>query len=320
MEELLKKLKSFIDRNRLIPESSNIGVGVSGGPDSIFLLFMLNKIKEELNLNLTVLHFNHKIREEADEEELFVKDMAEKMGLNFVSKTHNVIEFKKEHKLSLEEAARIKRREFFLKAKKTLSLDFIATGHTMNDAIETMLMHLIKGSSLDGLVSLKPKSSFFIRPILCFKKDEIQSFLDENNIEYKIDRSNFEEKYTRNKIRHKLIPLLEEFNPNITETLFRELNILNEDSRFLSDLSEIEFTKRVRIIENRAILNLDDLDYPSIRRRIISKAVKQLTGMSYSISFENLERINNIDENTEVHLRKIIKAYKRNGKLIIEKW
>jgi len=320
MRMLLKKLKDFIDKNRLIEKGSSIGTAVSGGPDSIFMLTMLNSIKDEYNLSLTVLHFNHKIRKEADEEELFVKEVAEKMNLNFISETCNVMEFKKKHKLSLEEAARIKRREFFIKARKTLNLDFVATGHTVNDAIETMLMHLIKGSSLNGLVSLKPKNGFFIRPILCFRKDEIQSFLDKNNIEYKIDKSNFEENYTRNRIRHRLLPLLEEFNPNILNTLFRELEILAEDAKLLENIAEIEFIKRIKITGDKAIIDFSSLHSASIRRRIISEAIKQLTGNIYSISFENIERINNIEKNSRVHLRKLIKAYTKDDKLIIEKW
>ena len=322
MKELLEKLKAFAREHNLIQKSSYIGVAVSGGPDSVFLLRMLTAIKGEFGLKLHILHYNHSIRKESDSEEEFVKTLADELNLPFTAEKGDVLSLKREMKLSLEEAARLKRYQFFEKAKKSLGLDFIATGHTKNDFVETFIMNLLRGSSLDGLVSLKPKRDYFIRPILPFTKEEILSFLEKRKVKFVYDSSNMDETFTRNKIRLKLIEEFKTINPNILETLFREGMLLLEDSTYINKIAEVEFVKSKRGSKDKTILDLTKIDKnPTILKRVISKAVRGLLGSNYSLSSINLKRIYETAETGKTtHLRKLIRAYKQGEFLVIERY
>jgi len=322
MKELLEKLKAFARKHSLFYRNSFIGVAVSGGPDSVFLLRMMTEIQGEFGLRLHILHYNHSIRKESDSEEEFVKALADRLNLPLTTEKGDVLKLKKDMQLSLEEAARLKRYQFFERAKKSLGLDFIATGHTKNDFVETFLMNMIRGSSLDGLVSLKPKRGPFIRPILPFTKGEILNFLERNKIKFVFDSSNLEERFTRNKIRLKLIKELEAMNPNILETLFREGMLLLDDSTYINKKAEVEFVKSKRGSKGKAVLDLSKIDEsPAILKRVISRTVKELLGSDYSLSSTNLNRISETAYTGKAtHLRKLIKAYKRGNFLVIERY
>lgn len=322
MKKLLKKLKNFANKHNLFPFDSKIGVAVSGGPDSVFLLTLLNALKDELNLNLTILHFNHKLRKEANEEENFVKKLAKNLSLSIFTGSENVIELSKKHRLSIEHAARIKRYNFFNEAKKAMDLDFIATGHTMNDFTETFLMNIIRGSSLDGLVSLKPKRDFFIRPILTFTKDEILDFLKANNIEFKTDKSNYDTKFVRNKIRLDLVEKLKELNPNIIETIFTEGMLILKDVEYIKNVTETNTVKSVKFFENRAVFDTEkSTQSTNIINRTLSTTVKKLLNSDYSLSSKNIKRLEEtVRLGRTTHLRGKIKAKKINNKVIIEKY
>ena len=322
MKGLLKRLKDFAKEYNLLPKNSRIGVAVSGGPDSVFLLTMLNALKNEFNLDLTVLHFNHKIRKEADEEEQFVTKLAKTMNLKVLTEKGNVEELSKEKKLSIEHAARIKRYAFFEKAKSQFDLDFIATGHTMNDFVETFLINLLRGSTIDGLVALKPKRGYFIRPILAFKKEEIVEFLNKNSIEFVMDRSNMDKKFTRNKIRLDLLEKLKEFNPNIVETLFRSGMTMLEDVEYMKNKAEINCIKSTKFTQNKAMVDLTNFDKSkSILGRSLSLIVRTLLESDYSLSFKNIKRLEEtVKIGKTVHLRGKIKAKRSNNWLIIERY
>ena len=322
MKELLKKLRDFANKHNLLPSGSKIGTAVSGGPDSVFLLTMLNAIKSDFNLNITVLHFNHNIRKEANEEEKFVKELSKKLSLNIFTGSENVMELSQKQKLSLEHAARIKRYEFFNEAKRVLNLDYIATGHTMNDFTETFLMNLIRGSSLDGLVSLKPKRDFFIRPIFAFTKEEILHFLKTNNIEFKTDKSNYDTKFIRNKIRLDLIDKLKELNPNIIETIFREGMLILKDVEYIKNETEINMVKSVKFSKNKAIFDIIQSNQnTNIISRTLSITIKKLLNSDYSLSSKNIKRLEEtVKLGKTTHLRGKIKAKKLNNKVIIEKY
>ncbi len=322
MKELLKKLKDFANEHNLLPKHSRIGVAVSGGPDSVFLLTLLNALKNEFNLDLMVLHFNHKLRKEADKEEQFVIRLEETMNLKVLTEKGNVEKLSKEKKLSIEHAGRIKRYAFFEKAKSQFDLDFIATGHTMNDFVETFLINLLRGSTIDGLVALKPKRGYFIRPIMTFKKEEIVEFLNKNSIEFVIDRSNMDKKFTRNKIRLNLLEKLKEFNPNIIETLFRSGMTMLDDVEYMKNKAEINCIKSTKFTQNKAMVNLTNFDKSkSILGRSLSLIVKTLLESEYSLSFKNIKRLEEtVKTGKTVHLRGKIKAKRSNNWLIIEKY
>jgi tRNA(Ile)-lysidine synthase len=285
------------------------------------LLTILNKLKKEFELDISTLHFNHKLREEADAEESFVYNLSKKYGADFITDSCDIMSFAKTNGMSIEEAARFKRYEFFRKIKKLHNLNTIALAHTKNDVSETFLMNLIRGSSSKGLSSLKPKRDFFIRPILFLQKAQIIEYLTTYNIDHKIDNSNFDTKFTRNKIRLELIEKLSKFNPNIVDTLYKESLIMSYDDNFLENLAQKNFIKSLIIFtKEKIVLDLEKIhNHKAVKSRVMSIAAKELLNTHYSLSFDNIERLLELQTSKQVVLRKKLKAYIKNRKLIMEK-
>ena len=218
--EFLKNLKS----HNL--EGFGVLLAVSGGKDSMTMLDLFNYFKYELKLNLVVCHFNHSLRDDADRDEKFVKTQCEKYGLKFYSKKEDVLLYSNENKLSTEEGARFLRYKFFDEVKKIENLEYIATAHNKNDLAETVIMRILRGTGINGLIGIQSERGDLIRPILNFSRDEIEKYIEENNIPFVEDKTNFEELYLRNKIRLNLFPILKnEYNPRILDAISRLSNI-----------------------------------------------------------------------------------------------
>ena len=179
-----------IKEDNLINEGDKIVIGVSGGSDSITLLYLLNKYKEKFKIKLYVCHINHKIRKDSTIDEQYVENMCSKMNVPFYKKRVQVEQIAKENKIGTEEAGRIIRYEFFREIAKKENANKIAIAHNMNDNAETMLLNLIRGTGLSGLEGITPKENNIIRPLINSKKTDINNFCKENNIEYKIDSTN----------------------------------------------------------------------------------------------------------------------------------
>lgn len=218
--EFLKNLKSYN------LEGFGVLLAVSGGKDSMTMLDLFNYFKYELKLNLIVCHFNHSLRDDADRDEKFVKTQCEKYGLKFYSKKEDVLLYSNENKLSTEEGARFLRYKFFDEVKRIENLEYIATAHNKNDLAETVIMRILRGTGINGLIGIQSERGDLIRPILNFSRDEIEKYIEENNIPFVEDKTNFEELYLRNKIRLNLFPILKnEYNPRILDAISRLSNI-----------------------------------------------------------------------------------------------
>ena len=218
--EFLKNLKSYN------LEGFGVLLAVSGGKDSMTMLDLFNYFKYELKLNLVVCHFNHSLRDDADRDEKFVKTQCEKYGLKFYSKKEDVLLYSNENKLSTEEGARFLRYKFFDEVKRIENLEYIATAHNKNDLAETVIMRILRGTGINGLIGIQSERGDLIRPILNFSRDEIEKYIEENNIPFVEDKTNFEELYLRNKIRLNLFPILKnEYNPRILGAISRLSNI-----------------------------------------------------------------------------------------------
>jgi tRNA(Ile)-lysidine synthase len=318
---LFYEILNFALSKKLFYKNQKIGIGVSGGGDSVLLFYFFKNIQKEFNLDLVVLHFNHKIRPDSDDDEVFVENLAKKHNVYFFSDRADVLEISRQKNTNLEEQARLLRYDFFNKCKKKFNLDKIATAHTKNDLIETFLINLIRGSSLDGLVSLKPSRAFYIRPMLFLEKAQIINYLNENNLHYKTDTTNFDTNYTRNKIRIELMETLKIYNPNILSTLYKEIELLSIDSQSLNYIAFENFAQSCTFLKNKALINLKFLsnDY-AISSRVLKKAVSKITGSYYSLSYNNINRLMDVIKSNKILvLRKHIKAYKQNNFLIIEK-
>ena len=223
----------------MLSYGDKVVLGVSGGADSLALLYVLSEMRE-YGLELIVAHLNHGIRgEEADRDSEFVEDKARTLGLRFEYKKVDTIAFKDESKLSLEDAARTLRYEFLNDALTRNDASKVATAHTMDDQAETVLMRLLRGSGLRGLSGIPPVSrGYLIRPLLFVRRSEIEGYLNSKGIEWVEDSTNRSKEFLRNRIRHDLIPELQNYNPRLIETLARTADILRADEEFISGEAE----------------------------------------------------------------------------------
>lgn len=240
------KVRRYIERHQLLKPGDRVGVAVSGGPDSVALLRVLLELREELGLVLSVVHFNHQIRgAEAGADEQFVRDLAAKFGLECRVGSADVPTHARQHGMSMEQAARQLRHEFFSKVLRTATLNALATGHTQDDQAETVLMKFIRGAGTRGLAGIYPKkeicdeatgrASWIVRPMLKVRRAEAVEYLHSIGQPWCEDASNLDPRYTRNRVRHQLLPAIEEFNPAIREALAQAAELAREEERFWTD-------------------------------------------------------------------------------------
>lgn len=327
---LEKKILHTIYKYQLIQKEDRIVIGVSGGPDSIALLYALFQVKEKLNISLFVAHINHMIRQEADSETKYVQDFCEKLKIPCFIKKIDVITEAKKQKIGTEEAGRNIRYDFFKEVAKQMGANKIATAHHANDNAETILMNLLRGSGTTGLKGIeKSREDKFIRPIIECTRKEIEAYCKENHLEPKYDKTNQDNIYTRNKIRNLLIPYLErDFNPNIVETLNRLSTIAAKEDAFFHKIVENEFKKLQIIGDNiektetnylvldlKGFNQLDDI----IKARLILYTIRQLLGTAQGIEKIHIEDIirlcgNNIG-NKYLMPNKKIKVFVKKGKV-----
>ena len=299
---MINAVLKTIQKYNLINPKDKIVLGVSGGPDSLFMLDILNKLKKELDIELVVAHINHKIRVEADEEEKFVKSFCKKIGVEFYSKRIEVEKYANNNKIGLEEAGRKVRYEFFEEVCDETGANKIAVAHNKNDKVETMIMHILRGSGISGLQGIQPQANKIIRPVIEIERKYIEKYCEEQNLEPRIDESNQDNTYTRNKIRNIVIPYInQEFNPNFIETMTRLSELITEENAFLNKLTETEYKKiLIQRIDNQISLDLkkfNELDN-IIKKRIILYTVSNLRGGSQGIE--------------KVHIEDIVKLCKNN--------
>ncbi|MCD6427502.1 MAG: tRNA lysidine(34) synthetase TilS [Caldisericaceae bacterium] len=281
---LKEKVAEFIDKYGLIKEGERVLAGVSGGPDSVFMTVILNEIGKEKGFDIGIAVFDHKIRPESKKEADFVEKIALKLGLPFFRGEEDVKSYAERKGVSLEEAAREKRLEFLMKVSGQNGFDKIALAHNKDDFAETVLYHIAKGSGLSGLTGIRPKSfGKIIHPILCIERKEIERYLIERKIPFQTDKTNFLLDYSRNRIRHQIIPLLTSINPSFKENIFNMSEIIAEEDRFLEELSfkDAETIKDEKGFSLKLFLSLPLFE----QRRII----KRLFGEN--ASFERTERI-----------------------------
>ena len=201
------KVIQTIKKYNLINSGDKIVLGVSGGPDSIAMLDILNQLKDEMNFEIYVVHINHNIRgKDADEDEEYVKKFCEKYNIKFFAKKIDVPAIAKNKKIGTEEAGRKVRYEYFEEILKETKSNKIAIAHNKNDKVETIIMHLLRGSGIPGLKGIEPiRGNKFIKPLIECDRQEIEKYCRENNLQPRIDKTNFENEYTRNKIRNIVI-------------------------------------------------------------------------------------------------------------------
>lgn len=286
-DRILKSIENY----KLIENGDTIIVGASGGPDSQFMIYMLNSLKSQIDFEIILAHLNHLHRKEAKNDEDLVRKTAEELNLKFFTRARSMDDYAKKLKLSSEDAGRRLRYEFFNDLAKEYKNPKIAVAHNKDDQAETVLMRIIRGTGLDGLKAMDYKSGNIIRPILDIKKSEIIAYIDFKKIPYAIDHTNFENDYTRNKIRLDIIPKLEEINPRVVDQIYSLSELAKDDLEVLDGVigdkfAELSDIKKDKIIFDKAKFDRTD---PAILRRIIRKAIETLNGEIKDISRENID-------------------------------
>ena len=251
----MKKKVEELKKSGLIRKNEKILIAFSGGPDSVFLYNLLNFLKEEYSLEISLIYINHNLREDVGNDLKFVREFSEENNVPLYIESVNVKEYAAENKKSIELAARELRYEAIERTLKNINYDRIATGHNLDDNIETFIFRLVRGTSLKGLKGIPKERGNIIRPILQFEKNEILNCLQENRKSYIIDYTNNENDYTRNYIRNEVFPMFVNINPNFrnkVNELIHEINNRenNEDSilkeRFVQYLEkyDIELSRK----------------------------------------------------------------------------
>lgn len=300
---MIKKVLETIKKYNLIENGDRIVLGVSGGPDSITMLDILRQLREELEFEIVVAHINHMIREEAIEDEKYVQEYCKKNNIECYIKRIDVEKIANTKKIGTEEAGRKVRYEFFEEILQKTCSNKIGIAHNKNDKIETIIMHILRGSGISGLKGIEPKrDNKYIRPLIECERSEIEQYCEENKLEPRIDKTNFENEYTRNKIRNIVIPYIKkEFNPNIIETMNRLSELITEEDNYLEKETQKIYNKiLLEKNDKQIILKLKEFNEQEtvIKNRIIILVTKNLFGSS-----EGIEKI---------HIQDLIKLCNNN--------
>ena len=302
-EKVLETIKKY----NLIKDGDRLILGVSGGPDSIAMLNILNDIrndkKQHMNFDIIVAHVNHMIREEAIDDQKFVENFCKKIGITFYAKSIDVQKIANNKKIGTEEAGRNARYEFFDEILEKENANKIAIAHNKNDKIETIIMNMLRGSGIAGLKGIEPiKNNKYIRPLIECERFEIEEYCAKNDIEPRIDRTNFENVYTRNKVRNIVIPFIkQEFNPNIIQTMDRLSDLVKEEDEYLEKLVETKYNDYVEQEDKgQIIMNLKDFNKEEkvIKSRLLLYTISRLLGTTKGIE--------------KIHIEDIIKLCEKN--------
>ena len=295
MDRVLEYMKKY----NMVESGDKIVVGVSGGADSLALLHILNEIKNIFFLELVVAHVHHGLRgKDADTDAEFVEGICRDWQIPFYIKKVNVKELASKWGLSEEEAGRKVRYDFFEQILKDIKGQKIALAHHRDDQAETILYHLIRGTGLKGLQGMKPvRDGKIIRPLLQISRQQIEEYCREKNLKYRVDLTNKDIVYTRNRIRNLLIPYIQKnFNPNFAESLVRMGDIIREEEEFLSFYSNQKFDKWVVVSDGKVEIPIDFFNSSpkAISRRIVRLAVEKLAKSMDDISFVHTEEVLNM--------------------------
>lgn len=288
------KFKENIDKYDLVRAGDTVIIGVSGGYDSMGLLLCFLKLQEEIDIKLAVCHVNHMVRgKEADEDEAFVRALAEERGLEFHAHRQDMAGFARTHKISEEDAGRKIRYGFFHEVARLYNASLIATGHNRPDQAETLIMNLIRGTGPRGLRGMDFKTGKIIRPILNISREEIEDFVDASGLGHRDDRTNFESDYRRNSIRNELIPLIEEkYNPNFQDSLYRLSLLVREDLDLIEDLIKEDLDRLcTKVREDGFIIDkpgFEALARPR-QRHLIRYMIEQIRGTLSGFESSHIE-------------------------------
>ncbi len=312
---LEKRVYRFIKEHSLFAPASLVLVAFSGGPDSTALAELLCRLRSSLNIGLLLLHVNHMLRgEESERDEAFCLRWAKERGVPIVVERRNVQSVRESQKLSLEEAARMVRYGVFREYVEKEGASCVALGHTYEDQVETVLMNIIRGTGLIGLSGMLPKEGIYVRPLLSVRRKEIREFLTKEGIPFVEDSSNLNLSFLRNKVRHVLLPLLEEVNPRVSEAIFR----LSLNAQEAMNCREMPSLSTMRIRDALCVdLDVFLLAPPGERELMVRHFLKEARGTLWDITRSQIESIVRLVEKRkgEVFLPGKMRVYVNSGRL-----
>ena len=313
---ILTRVNNTIKNYRLIQKNDKILIGVSGGPDSVALLHILNSLSSKLKFSLYIAHLDHMLRKDAIKDVEFVKKLSRALKIPLAIGRVNVKILAKN--TSIEEAARNARFEFFFRIARKIKANKIALAHNLDDQAETVLMRILRGTGLSGMSGILPKRKIsgyeIIRPLLEVKRSEIESYLRDNRIKARQDRTNLKDIYFRNKIRNNLLPLLENhYSPNVKELLANLAENSASDYRFL----ELMAAKVMKGTKTKFNLKKLSKLHISMQRMLFRMAISNLQGNTRRITFQHIREIEDLilsrPQNSIVDLPKGISVIKKKS-------
>lgn len=261
---MLKKVLAAIEKNNMLETGATVTVALSGGADSVALLYCLLELQKERSFNLNAAHLNHMLRgEESLRDENFVKELCDKLNIQLFCESIDVAAEAQKSGESIELAARKIRYDFLTR----VSTGVIATAHTASDSFETMLFNLSRGTAINGLCGIPPKRDNLIRPLIYCTRADVEKYCSQNGIAYVTDSTNLTDDYTRNKIRHNVIPVLKGINPSAEQAVMRTALSLSEDADFLNGVARDALNDCVRDekIDVKKLLSY----HPAIAKRVV---------------------------------------------------
>lgn len=303
-----EKVLKFNKRNRLFAKGDRIVVGVSGGRDSVCLLDVLDKCREEFNLSLLVVHVNHGLRgEEADRDEEFVRELAEERGLPFYSEKIDVRKIARERKMTEEEAGRYARYQFMQHVCMEKGFNKIAVGHNQDDVAETVLFQLFRGSGPRGLSGILPMREYTIRPILFAERREIDEYIEENHLKYREDGTNQAEGYSRNKIRLRVFPYAEkEINNRAKAHVAKAAQKIAMQNSYIERQAKRDYMRVVHVDRGEYYYSCEEFDQLDI---VIQAEVIRLILKNFRDSVKDI---------TEAHYKMLVSlTRKKAGKQVV---
>ncbi len=312
MEYILNEVRNFINEHSLIAKNDKVGCALSGGTDSIFMTYILNKLSIEMDFKILAIHVNHKLRGiESLEDEEFSRKFCECNNIEFISHRVDVKKYSEDHKISIEMAGRVSRYNIFEKLKNDGIITKCALAHHADDDVETILMRIFRGTGIKGIEGIKEiRNDFYIRPILFLRrKKHIEKFLEDNSIEYRIDKSNFSDDYLRNKLRLSIIPNINEnFSMDITNSILNLKEISRNDNEFFDNLVSDYLNKYVKLVSDGVLINKECLAlHKSILYRLIRKSIELFSGDINDINLKHIKYIIstiNTNKNKAIQIKK----------------
>ncbi len=282
---MLDKIRNYINENNMIKQDEKIVVGISGGADSVCLLVILCQLYG--SDKIVGVHINHMLRgDDANQDEEYVVNLCSKLGIELVAFRQDILEMASSLGISTEEAGRKYRYECFNKVAKDKGCEKVAVAHHKNDLAETVLFNIIRGSGLQGVTGMPLARGNIIRPLLDVSREEIEKYLVEQNISYKIDKTNNENDYTRNKIRNIILPQMIEINSGAVEHINQVANTAKEYIEYVDDIINNIYSNIVTFERGKHYISVEELNkHPElIQKKILYKVIVSIANKAKDVT------------------------------------